>query len=397
MLASLATAGIGSLAGCATVDGFLGDDVEPPERRVPADWSPAPGAWPSEQYGPARTNHNPFASPPRREPTVDWEADAGGVVDSLIVADGSVFVWNETDGVVLALDSETGEERWRQSVPGDAGALQAIAGRLYAGGGDRLTAMTTDGEEEWSTDLTDSGVWGYFLVERAGWVFLFPSDGALCLHADTGEIVERTDDALYSATTDGVSLYGGRSSFRACDVDDRTLDERWTADYDGYESYGPPAVRDGLLYRGTNTLADSGTQSRGRLSVYDTVDGSELLQIPFEETPQPPAVADGVAYVATSDVWADTLGRDGVLVAVASDGTERWRFEPDAGLCTPVVADGTVYASPFRASSAPLVALDADSGAELWRREQTVSGPELAVAGETLYVAGGSKVVALRD
>jgi outer membrane protein assembly factor BamB len=256
--------------------------------------------------------------------------------------------------------------------------------------------LTTDGAEQWSTDLTDSAVWAYFLVEREGWVFLFPSDGALRLHADTGEVVERTDHALYGPATDGVSVYGGRSTFRGFDVDGRTLDERWTADYDGYESYGAPAVSDGLVYRSTNTLADSGTQSRGRLSVYDTADGGELLQVPFEETPQSPAVADGVAYVATSDVWADTLGRDGVLVAVAHDGTERWRFEPDAGLGTPVVADGTVYASPFHASGAPLVALDADSGDELWRRELAVSGPELAVAGETLYVAGGSKVRALR-
>ncbi|WP_369684141.1 PQQ-binding-like beta-propeller repeat protein [Haloarchaeobius sp. FL176] len=124
---------------------------------------------------------------------------------------------------------------------------------------------------------------------------------------------------------------------------------------------------------------------------------ARLVQAPFEQTPQTPAVEDGVAYVATSGVWSETIGQDGVLAALAADGTERWRFDPEAGLRTPVVADGTVYTGPFRASGAPLVAFDADSGDELWRRDRVVSDPELAVADETLYLAGGSKVVALRD
>ena len=315
----------------------------------------------------------------------------------MVVAAGRVFVWNETDGAVVALDIDTGDERWRQPVPGDAGSLQFVAGRLYAGGRERLTALSADGERRWSTRLAESGVWGYFLVERDGWVFLFPPNETLRLHADTGELVERSDHYVYRTATDGSSLYGGRSTFRAYDVDGRALDERWTADSDGYETYGVPAVNDGLVYRSTNVLSPSDSEPRGRLSVYDTSDGTRLVQAPFEQTPQTPAVEDGVAYVATSGVWSETIGQDGVLAALAADGTERWRFDPEAGLRTPVVADGTVYTGPFRASGAPLVAFDADSGDELWRRDRVVSDPELAVADETLYLAGGSKVVALRD
>ncbi|MFC4406464.1 outer membrane protein assembly factor BamB family protein [Haloarchaeobius iranensis] len=397
LLASASAAGVAALAGCSTVDGLLDDGVEPPERRVPADWRPTPGDWPTEYYGYARTHHNPFASPPRSEPTVDWEVDAGGPVASMVVADGLVFVWNDIDGVVLALDTETGDEQWRASMPGDAGRLQYVAGRLYAGSDDRLTALTADGEEQWSTDLSDSGVWASFLVEREGWVFVFPSDGPVRLHADTGEIVERSDDALYATTTAGGSLYGGRSTFRACDVDDGGLDERWTADYDGYETYGAPAVADGLVYRGTNTLSPSDSEPRGRLSVYGASDGAEVATVPFQRTPQTPAVADGTVYVATSGVRASNIGREGLLAAVGHDGEVRWRFDPAAGLRTPVVADGTVYTGPFRASGAPLVALDAQSGDELWRRDLGPSDPEIAVADGTLYIAAGSKVVALRD
>jgi len=214
LLGTVAAAGIGSLAGCSTVDGLLDAGVEPPERRVPPDWNPAPGDWPSEHYGFAQTCHNPFASPPRSDPSADWEVDVGGVVDSMVVAAGRVFVWNETDGVVVALDRDTGDERWRRSVPGDAGSLQFVAGRLYAGSREHLTALSADGAQRWSTGLSESGVWGYFLVERDGWVFLFPPDGTLRLHADTGEVVERSDHYLYRTTTDGGSLYGGRTTFR---------------------------------------------------------------------------------------------------------------------------------------------------------------------------------------
>jgi outer membrane protein assembly factor BamB len=395
LLGTVAASGIGTLSGCSTVAGLLDDDVEPPERRVPADWNPAPGDWPTRHYGYARSNHNPYASPPRSEPRVDWEVDAGGPVDAMVVADGYVFV--RTGETVLAFDARTGDERWRRSAQGDRGFVEFVDGWLYTGNRNRLTALTPAGEERWSTEIPESSVWGYFFIEREGWVFLFSPGGTRRLHADTGEVVGRSDRSLYRTTTDGGPVYGGRTTMRAYDVEGRTLDERWTTSSDGYETYGVPAVDDGLVYRGTNALSASESEPRGRFSVYDASDGTEVATVPFQRTPQTPAVDDGVAYVATSGVGSENIGEDGLLAAVAQDGTERWRFEPDAGLQFPVVADDTVYARPFRGSGAPLVALDADSGDELWRRDRVVSDPELAVADETLYVAGGSKVVALRD
>lgn len=399
-LASASTVGIGSLAGCSTVDTLLGDGVEPPERQVPANWTPNPGDWPTEQYGFARTGHNPFASPPREEPSAVWTEDVstlGGNFDNLIVAGGWVLA--DLSGTVVALDPETGEQGWRWSTQGNGGNLEYVMGRVYAGNGDGIVALDSfDGELVWSTRLGDFDVWDYDLVEREGWVFLFGPDEVRCLHADTGEVVDRLEhEGLHRVATDGSVLYGGDRVFSALAVDDRRLERRWENDYPGYETTDSPVVDDGLVYRGGYRVFEDDDLPQSRLTVYDTNHrhGVQTVTVPFDQGLRTPAVADGTAYVATADVRTGTLRQDGVVAAVTHDGEVQWRFQPDADPRSPVVADGTVYTGPYRNLEDSLVALDAETGEELWRRPVN-ERPELAVAGETLYVATDGEVRALR-
>lgn len=380
---ALALVGAGSLsavAGCSSLP-WSSQGYSPPERRVPADWRPDPGEWPMRDYGYARTAHSPFASPPRDDPDTAWsyEPDGSGVY-SLIVAADSVFV--RTDAQLVALTTD-GDLRWEES-RSETGQLQFVAGRLYDVGTDSVTALRPDGTEEWSTAL-DTG--RHHVLERDGWVFLLSGDGIVRLHADTGAVVDETTTRASGPTTTGGPVYTGWHSMAAYDVHDGEFQQRWAASPDEpYERYGLPAVANGRLYRPEQAV--SGTDGRtGRLSVYDTADGSRLGGVPLEHTPRRPATDGERVYVSTSTVTASTLGQDGRLVALSLDADLEWDFSPDASLQRPVVADGTVYVAPYHNDDAPLVAFEASTGDELWRRDVDAVS-ELAVAGKTLYVAG---------
>lgn len=379
----LALVGAGSLsaiAGCASLP-WSSQEHSPPERRVPADWHPAPGEWPMRDYGYARTAHSPFASPPRDDPDTAWsyEPDGSGV-SSLIVAADSVFVRTDTKLVALTTD---GHLRWEESRT-ETGQLQFVDGRLYDVELDSVTALRPDGSEEWSAPLETSR---YDALERDGWVFLLSGDRIVRLHADTGAVVDETTTHAPGPTTTGGPVYTGWHSMTAYDVHDGEFQQRWEASPEApYERYGLPAVTNGRIYRPEQAIMGTDDRS-GRLSVYDTADGSRLGGFPLENTPRRPATDGERVYVSTSTVTASTLGQDGRLVALSLDADLEWDFSPDASLQRPVAANDAVYVAPYHNHDAPLVAFDASTGDELWRQDVDAVS-ELAVAGETLYVAG---------
>jgi len=380
---ALALVGAGSLsavAGCSSLP-WSSKGHAPPERRVPADWHPEPGEWPIRDYDYARTAHSPFASPPRDDPATAWtyEPDGSGVY-SLVVADGSVFVRTDTKLVALTTD---GDRRWEESRTA-TGQLQFVDGRLYDVETDSVTALRPDGSEEWSATLETGR---HTLLERDGWVYLLSGDRIVRLHADTGAVVDETSTRASGPSTAGGPVYTGRHTMTAYDVRDGEFQQRWEASPDAaYERYGLSAVENGRLYRPEWTNAGSNDRD-GRLSVYDTTDGSRLGGFPLEHTPRRPATDGERVYVSTSTVTASTLGQDGRLVALSLDADREWDFSPDASLLRPVVANDAVYVAPYHNHDAPLVAFDASTGDELWRRDVDAVS-ELAVAGETLYVAG---------
>lgn len=379
-----------SLAGCDSLPSVpRGRDPSEADRQVAPDWEPAPGQWPLAHYSYKRTKYNDTAKPPKSEPTPLWQYDISDEnISSLVVAEEMVYV--RTDGALVALDASDGSERWRRPRNG-RGGLQYVAGRLYDSRPGELSALTPDGTESWTATLGDQPS---YVLEREGWVFVPFRGRLLGLHADTGDVVTEAElDALGPATAGG-SVYAGRFALSAYDVVDGEFVDRWMVDTQGpYESYGPAVVPGPVVYRSERALpwADVST---GRFVAHDAADGSRRFTLSFEHTPFSPAVADGTAYVTTSLVTASALGNDGKLAAIAESGDVRWRFDPATGLRPPVVGDGTVYTGPFVNQDAPLVALDADTGDERWERD--VDGtPELALAGEVLYVGESGCVTAL--
>ena len=148
---------------------------------------------------------------------------------------------------------------------------------------------------------------------------------------------------------------------------------------------------------------------------YPDFEGQDCLTDDFRRPEEPgddedageedPPVADG-GEDPTSDDEGDTRGGDDLGTDQASTGAamlganpartghypgsgpegpvrQKWRFEADGGVGSPVAANGTVYAG---SRDNHLYALDAQTGQEQWRFEADDSVGPPAVANGTVYV-----------
>lgn len=388
-LSLAATGATGIVAGCASVP-WSSQDWSPPDRRVPADWHPNPGQWPLETYNYARTGHNPFASPPRSRPETAWTYNPeGDTIQSLIIADESVYIRTNSR---LAAISLNGELQWEQS-RSTAGSLRFIAGRLYEAEETSLTALHPDGAEEWSTNFEGGR---YQVLERDGWVFAAFPDHVLQFHADTGKQVGKYDIEVSTPVTSGGRVYVGRNTLTAYALNNRDFEKRWSVTPEKpYARYGFPTIASGLIYRPERALAGADVQT-GRVSIYNTEDGEKFGELGLAETPHRPTTDGDAVYVSTATVTSGSIGADGRLVALSLTGGVKWKYTPGASLRTPILADGTVYVAPFANQEAPLAAFDASTGEKLWSRP-VGKVTSTAVANDTLYVSSQNEIQALKE
>lgn len=375
-----------ALAGCTTVQ----DALRPsPDRVVPPDWQPPPGTWPAPAYGPANTGHSPDATPPRRPPEPAWTEPVTDAVSSLVVGPEHVYV--ATSHGVVALDADDGTRRWTRDV-GDTNRLQYVDGRLYEIGSEAVRARTPAGEPVWETALPS---WPVSLHERSGYVFVGRQGGYSTLHADTGEVVRNRGAWVGPMAVRGDAAYGaGAHEVGGYAVGSRTLQERWRVSLDGpYHAYSVPVLGDGTLYQPEYAMAGSDAPD-GRLSPYG-LDGTSHAKTSFAQVPMGVVVTDDAAFVGTTTITASDIGEAGRLLALDRHGGRRWDVGIDAGFTAPVVAHGVVLAGPFARSTVPLLAVDAATGDELWKRD--VSGTaRIALAGDRVYVGHDDRVEALR-
>jgi outer membrane protein assembly factor BamB len=149
-----------------------------------------------------------------------------------------------------------------------------------------------------------------------------------------------------------------------------------------------PSVANGIVYLG----ADDGTlyalYATGLKDRWQFATGFPLVQIP--------AIADGVVYVgARSDAT-----HKGVLIAVdAESGEELWRFQTadEAYLTDPAIGAGVVCVGSYDGT---VYCLDQATGTLKWsyatdQGEPIVAAP--AIAGEILYVAGQDRTIYALD
>ena len=272
------------------------------------------------------------------------------IVDGLVVVGvGSFEVFAPGDppsfrGSVVALDAETGDERWRfWLTKGDATegagvsiwsspAVDTERGVLYIGTGqayalpapprsDALLALDLHtGEEVWTTQFTAGDAWT--ITDPSG------------LDADVGAAPNLFD----ADGTDAVGVGDKAGSYRALDRD--TGEVLWE-----------------------RKLTEGGAQGGIMASA---------------------AVAEGTVYVTSNDG-----GRDAVLVALDADaGREVWRSDVGAHVTGPLTwANGVLYLSD---DSGRIAAYDADGGARLWAHDVPFpAAGGIAVVDGTVYAGWG--------
>ena len=153
-------------------------------------------------------------------------------------------------------------------------------------------------------------------------------------------------------------------------LDAATGTERWRID--GFDS--TPTVAADALYRSGSDPAQYDRETRGQVW---SRNGGLVIE-------EPPTLAGGTLYAS---FLADT---DELLALDPDTGAVRWRSSvPGSAAGAPAVVDGRV----FVAAHDGLVALDAASGDELWRRERSSPPVPPSVAGDTV-VSGAPDLTA---
>ncbi|KZN22906.1 hypothetical protein A4G99_17585 [Haladaptatus sp. R4] len=339
--AFLAAGGIALGAGCSgLMDDSKGKKSKPPaECAIDPDVTPGTPGWPSVSGGPRNTRSVPSEGVPTPPLELDWTFTTGEhmAAPEPVVANGTVYATNYDDDV-HAVDAETGEHRWRVTVPVDSRV--AVAGnRLFIVSDQSLRALDTrDGGTVWSTELTAEP--GIFSTE-----------------------IQVTEDTVF--------VYGGLF-LSAFDV--KTGKRRWEFST-GLETEGCPAIADGVVYVGSDDTyvyaLDAATGERQWR--YKTDDSVSC------DTP----VADGVVYAGSED--------GNVYALNAKTGKKRWKRR--VGSVETIALDGGhVYVGSGRSDTSTLQAFTAETGTECWSSDESDFGymETIAASSDGIYLPTGS-------
>lgn len=250
----------------------------------------------------------------------------------------SAAVFNDTvvvgggDGLVYALNAQSGHPRWKFRTEGRVRSSPAISlGVVYVGSYDgSLYAIAFDsGKLLWRYD----------------------TKGRSLNSADFG--FDRRSILSSPSVSDGIVYIGSRDSHLYA-VDAATGTLKWLCDYEKNDgmtwAISSPAVRGGFVYMGT---AD------GRfVHALRTADGQELWRFRMPgRVWSSPAIAGSQLYITN---------QSGALYAVdTTAGKESWHFQTSASVqSSPAVADGIIY---FGSNDGGVYAIRAD-GAQSLRR-----------------------------
>jgi outer membrane protein assembly factor BamB/predicted phosphodiesterase len=302
--------------------------------RAGSDWAQLGG-------GAAHTGARPDdLAPPL---ITQWTQVLGGHVVTAppVIANGSVYaavtdLGDGNTGGIVAVDLATGHIRWRAPTP-----LPVRGGIAVAG--DTVTTVQIDGTVLALDAATGAVRWRYALSTN-----ITPEAGA----------------AFAAPTTDGRDVLAGHQRQIAALTDGVP---QWTADPvpDGLDSQSAAA-----LAVGNGLVVGTFNRWLGGVIAWDRATGTQLWKFETEDT----------VGINSSPV----IGRDLVFVATAADkvlaldlaGNLRWSVQLDplgfdwgnATIGTPALAHGILVVPTLYRD---LVALDATTGAELWRHAGT--------------------------
>ena len=315
---------------------------------------------------------NTTYAPDRNGPTEDaearWVFETGQrVFSSPAVVDGVVYASSD-DGILYALDTETGEPVWCRSLnysrdtdnDGADSSPAVVDGRLYVG----------------NRPPEDSDTSFY------------------CLDAETGEILWRTNEMNPDEGVDyanawvrsSPAVHEGRVYFGSWDhhiycYDAETGEKIWEFET-GLIIYSSPAVHDGRVYFGSldSYLYALDAETGELVWRFEAEKSSQLDRESISESANiaaSPAIRDGTVYFTENTGNAYALD--------AEDGTVIWKSD-GYGLSqsAPAVDDERMYTS----RSEDIVALDTETGEVVWSYEtqEPIYASNPSVTDEAVYM-----------
>ncbi len=291
---------------------------------------------------------------------------------------------------VHAVDVTTGEQLWRYGEEYDTHSQPTERdGVVYVGtfksDGAFLVALDgTDGRVLWRVP-TGSPVELQPVVSRGRVVAGSYTGPIFAVDAETG--ASAWESTTYMPTwdspiaDDGI-VYALAGAAAAYALDAVTGEVRWE-----YVTNGTPTtmtLADGVLYF-AGDLVREGAAGDASVEAVDAASGVLLWEFLLHEVIPEIAVAGGLMYVKD---YGDNL-----VAMNAQTGAEVWRFAETLS-SAPVISDGVVYVAGFDGS---VYALDAASGKLLWELHSVASGyvSSLTVADDVVYAAAWNRLYAI--
>lgn len=341
----LATVAAVTVAGC-TANRPTSSTLTPP--------SSIDGKWPVPAHDAGLSNATTEAGPTESVERL-WSTATDGAASQPILVDETLY-FGTTTGTLTALDGATGEERWIAS-PGDAVAAPWYASdQLYVPLDGELAAFTTDGTEQWRVETPNRDG---LVAARRGSYYVADGDPLTVVALGPDGVVRwRTDIAdpwqpRLFATDDRVSISSGSRDSRYWTLDAATGERLSEPPRSGNDFPTELCLRDGTMYAVESFF--------GGINATPTTETGHNWNagVPGGADPSVSATADTLYYAVN--------GPDGptVIAFDAETGTERWRRSLAADIDGQVVAGTACVLVPTTDAT---VCLTRDDGSRLWRQ-----------------------------
>jgi eukaryotic-like serine/threonine-protein kinase len=376
-----------------------GNNMSPARVPTPATPPPVSGSVAALYRANAqRTGEYPSPAIPEFHDLIWTYHSDKAIRSALVITDSEIYLY-AIDGFLRKIDATTGKVTGKIS---GSQAPVAITDVVIYSGGQNLVAIDQKTErEKWS--FPTDGMIEYSPLVIGGVIYCGSSNGYFyAVSQQTGQLkwkIKETDKiGSEPAIIDGTIYFVGedRLSPQGADylqygshlyaVSSTAGEMQWASEPHG--NISAPTVSGGLVYFATADTTGTGSDY---LYALDGHTGKEVWKYApeggiYAEVPPPPAVAEGVVYVASKDSYLSAVD--------ARTGQERWKFKGSGGIGAPSVSGGMVY---FGSSDRRLYAIDAQAGRQQWQFDtrDAVTFPPVIVD-RVVYFADWFNVYAAR-
>jgi outer membrane protein assembly factor BamB len=322
---------------------------------------------------------------------------------------GALSVYYLRDGLEAA-SAATGTVRWRYSPPPSCYTPSLCLsptqvptfanGVFYLGVGSTISAVrASDGTQLWNASVdglaesempaVDHGM--VFATSVAGVFALRAVDGSQLWHlsrsatpAFAPSSPQAANGLVYVALFSAGPLAAPGMAVYALGANDGAI--RWTANVPA-TSFASLTVVDGIVYAEFGV----GPPSAAKTAVYALGAGDGAVHWTYtvdqDRGAESLTVADGAVYLRSQQL--------GLVALDASAGRLLWQRQDVGAGPPPVTANGVAYLSAHFYAAGVVLALDARDGRDRWRTVLDDADAYVSIAGQMVYVGGGS-VHALR-